>query len=95
MKTIVVKIDLVLASCSKLQRGLEFLTLEYRTHWNTQHFEVLISNGSVLEWSAITIAIALVLAIRKPNHWKSGINGGHFVPISDGFGQNNSHFVQK
>ena len=26
-------------------------------HWNTEHFEVLIFNGWVLEWSVIAIAI--------------------------------------
>ena len=29
----------------------------------------------------------MVATIQKPNCWKSEPNGGHFVPISDGFGQ--------
>ena len=29
----------------KIQWGLEYRTLEYRTHWNTKRFEVLFSNG--------------------------------------------------
>ena len=27
-------------------------------HWNTEHFEVRISSGSILEWSVIAIAIS-------------------------------------
>ena len=38
---------------------------------NTKHFEVGISNDSVLEWLVIATAIAMVLIIPKPNHWKS------------------------
>ena len=36
----------------------------------------------------------MVPTILKPNHWKSEQNGGHFVPISNGFRQNGHHFVQ-
>ena len=51
------------------------------THsWNTKHFEVRISSGSILEWSVIAIAIAMVLNIPKQNHWKSEQNSSHFVP---------------
>ena len=95
-------------------------------HWNTECFEVQITNGLILEWLVIaivlyvgvskilheavmniysdklahvqvvincrysltTIAIAMVPTILKPNHWKSEQNGGHFVWISNGFGQN-------
>ena len=39
--------------------------LEYQTHWNTKHFEVQISNGLVLKWSVIEIAIAMVMTISK------------------------------
>ena len=67
--------------------------LEYQ-HWNTKHFEVPISNGSVLEWSLIAIAIAMIPTILKPNHWKFEQNGHHFVPISNDFRQNDQHFVQ-
>ena len=35
----------------------------------------------------------MVPTILKPNHWKSKQNGGHFVQISNGFGQNGGHFV--
>ena len=38
-------------------------------HGNTEHFEVQISNSSVLEWSVQ--AIAMVPTIPKPNHWQS------------------------
>ena len=40
-------------------------------HWNTECFEVWISNGLVLEWSVIAIAISMVPTIPKLNHWKS------------------------
>ena len=40
-------------------------------HWNTERFEVQISDGSVLECSVTAIAIAMVPTILKPNHWKS------------------------
>ena len=75
-----------------MQWGLEYQTLKKRTHWNTKHFEDPISNGSVLEWWAI--AIAIVSTILKQNHWKSKQNGGHFVQISNGFGQMPALFVQ-
>ena len=35
----------------------------------------------------------MVQTILKPNHWKSEKNGGHFVQISNGFGQIGHHFV--
>ena len=54
-----------------LQWGLEYQKLEYQTHWNTDHFEVRISNGSVLEFSDIAIAKAMVPTMLNPNHWKS------------------------
>ena len=57
------------------------------------NFEVQISNGLVLEWSVV-IAMAMVLTILKPNHWKSVQNGGHFVWISYSFVLNGRHFVQ-
>ena len=31
--------------------------LEYRTHWNTERFEVLISNGSDFQWSGIAMYV--------------------------------------
>ena len=40
------KIDL------KIQWGLE-----YQTHWNTEHFEIRILNGLVLEWSVKAIVV--------------------------------------
>ena len=52
-------------------------------HWSTERFEVQISNGSVLEWSIMAIAVTMVPTIRKPNHWKSEQNCGHFVLISN------------
>ena len=57
-------------------------------HMEYQHFEARISNGSVLEWSVIAIAIAMALTILEPNHGKSEQNGCHFVLISNGLGQN-------
>ena len=57
-------------------------------------FEVWISNGSVLDWSVIAIAIAMVPTILKLNHWISEQNGEQFNWISKGFGQNGHHFVQ-
>ena len=48
----------------------------------------------VWEWSIRAMAIAMVLTVIKPNHWKSEQNGGHFVWISNGFGQNGRHFVR-
>ena len=69
--------------------------LEYWTHWNTKRFEALISNGSVLEWLVIAIASAIVKTIQKTNHWKSKQNGGHFVLISNGFGQKWPPFFSK
>ena len=71
---------MLLASCSKIQWGLEYPTKEYLI---PKRFEVPIYNGSVLEW--LVIAIAMDLIIRKPNHWKSEQNGRNFVPISKGF----------
>ena len=62
-------------------------------HWNTQHFEVWISNCLALEWSVTAKAIARVPTIKKPNHCKSRKNSSHFALIS-GFGQNGHHFVQ-
>ena len=62
--------------------------MKYSQDLNTQHFEVQITNGSVLERSVLAIAIAMVPAILKLNHWKSEQNEGHFVQISNGFGQN-------
>ena len=38
-------------------------------HWNSKLFDVQISKSLVLEWSVITIAIALVPTIPKPNYW--------------------------
>ena len=38
--------------------------------------------------------IAMVPTIPIPNHWKSEQNGRHFVPISNGFGQNGCCSVQ-
>ena len=70
----------------QIQWGLEYHTLEYLS------FEVQISNGLVLEWSVI--AIAMVLNILKLNNLKSKNNGGHFVQISNGFRQNGHHFAQ-
>ena len=40
--------------------------LNTKEHWNTEDFEVQISNGSVLEWS-VTAAVR-VPTILKPNH---------------------------
>ena len=68
-----------------IQWGFEHQTLEYRTHQNTEHFEVWISNCLVLEWLVIAIAIVMAVAIvmvlnvLKLNHWKSKQNGVHFV----------------
>ena len=42
--------------------------LEYQTHRNTKCFEVRISDGSVLEWSVKTIAIAMDPTNLKINH---------------------------
>ena len=47
-------------------------------HWNTESFEVWISNGSVLEWLVIAIALAMVLTIPKPNYRKSAQIGGFY-----------------
>ena len=63
------------------QWGLKYWTLEYQTHWNTKPFEVRISNVSVLEWTVIAIAIAMVPAIQKLNHWKSEQNDHHFFML--------------
>ena len=62
----------------QIQWGLEYQTLEYQTHWNTEGFEVLISNDSVLEW--LVKDIAMVQIIPKPNHWKSKL--GHNIMVS-------------
>ena len=48
----------------------------------------------VSEWSIRAMAIAMVLTILKPNHWKSEQNSGHLVWISNGLGQNGRHFVR-
>ena len=45
----------------------------------TESFKVWISNGSILEW--LVIAIAMVPTIPNPNNWKSKQNGGHFVQM--------------
>ena len=74
----------------QIQWGLEYRTLEYQTHWNTECFEVQISNGLVLEWSVIAKHIAMVPTIPKPNRRKSKQNGVHFVPIYNGLGENGS-----
>ena len=79
---------------NELQWGLEYQILEYRTHWNSKHFKVWISKSSVLEWSVIAIAIAMVPTIPEPNQWKSKVDSSHFVQISNGFGQDGGHFVQ-
>ena len=60
-----------------LQWGLEYQTLEYRTHWNTKHYVGQIYNGLNLECLVIAIAMALTIPIR--NHWKSKENSQHFV----------------
>ena len=73
---------------TELQSGLEYRTLEL----NYERFEILISNGSVLDWS-IAISTAMVPIILGQNHWKSKQNGSHFVQISNSFGQNGHHFV--
>ena len=31
----------------QVQWGLEYQMLEFRTHWNTEHFEVWMSNGGI------------------------------------------------
>ena len=62
---------------NNLQWGLEYRTFEYQIHWNTERFEVRISNGSVLEWSVI--AIAMAPTFLKLNNWKLEQNGSHFV----------------
>ena len=49
---------LAFATCFQ-QWALVYRTLESQTHWNTESFEVWISNGSILEW--LVIALAMVV----------------------------------
>ena len=62
----------------EVQCGLKYRPLGYRKHLTTKCLEVLISNGSVLEWLVIATGIAMVPTLPKPNNWKSEQNAGHF-----------------